>query len=42
MPKYTTVTVHPSRAEELKSLRDEQNLPSMDAALGELLNQRGN
>jgi len=37
----TTVSVHPERAEELREFRDEEELPSMDAALEELLNQRG-
>ena len=37
----TTVTVHPERAEALREFRDEEELPSMDAALEELLNRRG-
>ena len=38
--RITTVTVHPERAEELRELRDERGLSSMDAALEELLNHR--
>lgn len=37
----TTVSVHPDRAEKLREIRDEKELPSMDAALGEVLNRRG-
>jgi hypothetical protein len=37
----TTVSVHPERAEALREYRDERELPSMDAALEELLNRRG-
>ena len=37
----TTVSVHPERAEMLREVRDTHELPSMDAALEELLNQRG-
>lgn len=40
-PTITTVSVHPERAEELKEYRDERGLSSMDDALEELLNQRG-
>lgn len=37
----TTVTVHAERAEALREYRDEHELPSMDAALEQLLNARG-
>lgn len=37
----TTVSVHPERAEMLREFRDDRDLSSMDAALEELLNQRG-
>lgn len=37
----TTVTVHAERAEALREFRDENDLPSMDAALEELLKLRG-
>lgn len=37
----TTVSVHAERAEALREYRDEHDLPSMDAALESLLNQRG-
>ena len=37
----TTVSVHPKRADRLREFRDEHDLPNMDAALEELLNQRG-
>ncbi|WP_254538942.1 hypothetical protein [Halomarina litorea] len=37
----TTISVHAERAEALREVRDEHDLPSMDAALEELLNQRG-
>jgi hypothetical protein len=37
----TTVTVHPDRADGLRDFRDANDLPSMDAALAELLSQRG-
>ncbi len=36
----TTVSVHAERAEALREYRDTHGLPSMDAALEELLNQR--
>jgi len=39
--QITTVSVHPERAEELREFRDERELSSLDAALEELLNQRG-
>jgi 2-polyprenyl-6-methoxyphenol hydroxylase-like FAD-dependent oxidoreductase len=42
MPRtVTTVSVHPDRAEKLRRIRDEEELPNLDAALGEILNQRG-
>jgi hypothetical protein len=37
----TTVTVHAERAEGLREYRDEHELPSMDAALEQLLSDRG-
>ena len=37
----TTVSVHADRAEALREYRDEHELPSMDAALEDLLNRRG-
>jgi hypothetical protein len=37
----TTITVRPDRAERLKEFRDERELSSLDAALDELLSQRG-
>jgi len=38
----TTLSVHPDRAEALRGYRDERDLPSIDAALEDLLlNQRG-
>jgi hypothetical protein len=37
----TTVSVHAERADALRAYRDEHDLPSMDAALEELLNQQG-
>ena len=36
----TTVSVHDERAEALREYRDEHELPSMDAALEELLTQQ--
>lgn len=39
--KVTSITVHPARAEGLRSVRDEQDLPSMDAALQSLLEDAG-
>jgi len=39
--EITTVSVHPERAEALRELRDERELASLDAALEELLNRRG-
>jgi hypothetical protein len=42
MPRtVTTVSVHPDRAEKLREIRDEEDLPNLDAALGEILNRRG-
>lgn len=42
MPRtVTTVSVHPKKAEALREIRDERDLPNLDAALGEVLNQRG-
>lgn len=35
--QVTTISVHPDRADSLRRLRDEQDLPSMDAALKELV-----
>lgn len=35
----TTVSVHPEQAKALREYRDERDLPSMAAALGELLYQ---
>lgn len=41
MPRtVTTVSVHPDRAEKLREIRDAEGLPNLDAALGEVLNQR--
>jgi hypothetical protein len=37
----TTVSVRPERAEALRAYRDEHNHRSLDAALDELLNERG-
>jgi len=37
----TTVSVRPARAEALRDYRDEHGHRSLDAALEELLNQRG-
>ena len=37
----TTVTVHAERAEALREYRDAHELPSMDAALEQLLSDRG-
>lgn len=39
--EITTISVHPERASDLRSYRDEHELPSMDAALGQLLSERG-
>ena len=36
----TTVAVHPDRAEELKEVRDDHDLPNLDAALGRVLKER--
>lgn len=36
----TTVSVHAERADSLREYRDEHELPSMDAALEELLTQQ--
>lgn len=42
MPRtITTLSVHPDRAEKLREIRDERNLPNLDAALGEVLRERG-
>jgi hypothetical protein len=38
---FTTISVHPPRASELREYRDTHNHPSLDAALDELLSQRG-
>lgn len=38
--EVTTITVHPDRAEGLRELRDDHDLPSMDAALKELLHEK--
>lgn len=35
----TTISVHPDRAEALREFRDRRDLPTLDAAVGELLNQ---
>lgn len=40
MAAITTVSVHPDRAEALREYRDQRDLPSLDAAVEELLNQR--
>jgi len=37
----TTLTVHPDRAERLREIRDERDLPNLDAALGAVLKERG-
>lgn len=37
----TTVSVHPERADALREFRDEHELPNMDAALEQLLSDRG-
>jgi len=34
----TTMSVHPERVEALKEYRDKHDLPTLDAALGKLLN----
>lgn len=40
MPRtVTTLSVHPDRAEALRQIRDERNLPNMDAALDEVLQE---
>lgn len=39
--RITTLSVHPDRAEQLRELRDEEELDTLDAALDELLNRRG-
>jgi len=40
--EITTVSVHPERAEGLREFRDSRDdLSTLDDALGELLNQRG-
>ena len=36
----TTVSVHAERAEALREYRDDHDLPSMDAALAELLSRQ--
>lgn len=42
MPEYTTLTVHPDRAEGLREYRDSRDdISTLDEALGELLNRRG-
>jgi len=42
MPRtVTTLTVHPDRAERLRKIRDERDLPNLDAALGTVLDERG-
>jgi hypothetical protein len=38
--KITTLSVHPQRANRLREFRDEEDLPSIDAAVEELL-ERG-
>jgi len=37
----TTISVRPDRRDRLKEFRDEKDLSTMDEALDELLNQRG-
>ena len=37
----TTISVHPDRADQLREFRDKRELSSLDDALGELLDQRG-
>ena len=37
----TTVSVSPKNAAGLREVRDEESLPSMDAALEKLLTERG-
>lgn len=39
--RITTVSVHPDRADALREVRDENDLPNLDAALGMLLKQEG-
>jgi len=39
--QMTTVSVHPERAEALREYRDANELPTMDAALEELLKESG-
>jgi len=42
MPRtITTLSAHPDRAERLREIRDERDLPNLDAALGEVLRERG-
>jgi len=41
MPEYTTVSVHPDRADGLREFRDRQDLSTLDDALGELLSESG-
>jgi len=38
--EITTVSVHPDRADKLREFRDERELPTLDAALKELLDER--
>lgn len=35
--EITTISVHPDRAEQLREIRDENDLSSMDSALQELI-----
>jgi hypothetical protein len=38
MPRIrTTVAVHPDQAEQLRSIKDERDLPNMDAAVASIL-----
>ena len=39
--RLTTISVHPQRADELREIRDERELKSMDAALEALLEEQG-
>jgi hypothetical protein len=39
--EISTVSVHPDRHEALRDVRDENDLPSLDAALGKVLRDAG-
>lgn len=40
MPRtVTTLSVHPDRAEKLRQIRDDRDLPNIDAALSEVLEE---